>query len=131
MEAHAVGRAAGRAHRPQRPGTRRPSRIRLAWRRVRALEQEWSVAGPAIFVALAAALLIYNHVQQRVTEIAFWMGLALLGAVFTWLAQNNHHRARQDSVTGLANRLRSMATSGSSSSRRTISRPSFCSSSRA
>ena len=34
------------------------------------------MVGPSIFVALAATLLVYNHVQQRVTEIAFWLGLA-------------------------------------------------------
>src|SRR5215208_5683152 len=105
MEAHAFGRAPGRAFRPRRPGTRTPSRQRGIWARVRAFEREWSVAGPLLFVALAAALLIYNHVEQRVTELAFWMGLALLGAVFTWLVQNNHARARVDAVTSLPNRL--------------------------
>jgi HD-GYP domain-containing protein (c-di-GMP phosphodiesterase class II) len=105
MEAHTLGRAPARPRPSRRPGTRAPSRARRAWARVRAFEREWSVAGPSLFVALAGSLLIYNHVQQRVTEIAFWLGLALLGAVFTWLVQNNHHRARLDAVTGLPNRL--------------------------
>jgi two-component system cell cycle response regulator len=105
MEAHTLGRAARRAHRPVRAGSRDPSRLQRAWARVRAFEREWSVAGPAIFVGLAATLLIYNHVQKQVTDVAFWTGLALLGAVFTWLVQNNHRRARVDAVTGLPNRL--------------------------
>jgi HD-GYP domain-containing protein (c-di-GMP phosphodiesterase class II) len=106
MEAHTLGGAPGRPHRSlRRPGTRDPSRASRAWARVRAFEREWSVTGPALFVALAGSLLIYNHVEQRVTEIAFWLGLALLGAVFTWLVQNNHHRGRVDAVTGLPNRL--------------------------
>ena len=75
-------------------------------RGLRAFEREWSIAGPAVFVALAAALLIYNHVQKQVTDITFWLGLALLGAVFAWLVENNHRRARQDAVTGLPNRLK-------------------------
>ncbi len=84
----------------------RPSWIRRSWARARAFEREWSIAGPAVFVALAAALLIYNHVQKQVTDITFWLGLALLGAVFAWLVENNHRRARQDAVTGLPNRLK-------------------------
>ncbi len=105
MEAHTLRRAPGRAHRSRHPGSHRPSRASRAWARARAFEREWSIAGPALFVALAAALLIYNHVQEQVTDLAFWTGLALLGAVFTWLVQNNHRRACLDAVTGLPNRL--------------------------
>lgn len=108
MEAHPIGKTSTRAEHAQRrlrSGGRRPSRLRRAWSRVRAFEREWSVAGPALFASLAAALLIYNHVQKTVTDLVFWLGLALLGAVFTWLVQNNHRRARVDAVTGLANRL--------------------------
>ena len=101
MEAQALGSAPRRAY-----GSRRlPSRARRAWARIREFEREWSIAGPAVFVGIAAGLLIYNHVEQRVTEITFWLGLALLGAVFTWLLENNHSRARRDAVTGLGNRL--------------------------
>ncbi len=105
MEAHTLGRARARADRSPRPGARGPSRLRRAWARVRAFEREWSIGGPAAFVALAATLLIYNHVERQVTDLTFWLGLALLGAVFAWMVQNNHHRARRDAVTGLANRL--------------------------
>ena len=82
-----------------------PSLARRAWARVVEFEKEWSVSGPALFVALAGALLIDNHVHQQVPELAFWLSLALLASVFTWLVQNNHRRARVDAVTGLANRL--------------------------
>jgi two-component system cell cycle response regulator len=105
MEAHTLGRARARSRRQSRHGVPAPSRIRRAWAWVRAFEREWSVTGPALFVALAAALLIYNHVQKQVTDLAFWLGLALLGSVFAWMVQNNHHRARIDAVTGLPNLL--------------------------
>jgi HD-GYP domain-containing protein (c-di-GMP phosphodiesterase class II) len=105
MEAHTIGKASARGRRASRAGSRRPSRLRRAWKRVRDFEREWSVAGPALFAGIAATLLIYNHVQRTVTDLVFWLGLALLGAVFTWLVQNNHHRARVDQVTGLPNRL--------------------------
>ena len=72
---------------------------------MRDFEREWSVAGPALFASLAATLLIYNHVENKVTDLVFWLGLALLAAVFTWLVQNNHRRARVDAITGLSNRL--------------------------
>lgn len=97
---------------------RTPSRLRRTWTRLRAFEREWSVAGPAVFVVIAAALLIYNHASQRVPELAFWLGLALIGSVFAWLLEDNHHRAVVDAVTGLANRLqlrrdlRDLASSG-------------------
>ena len=105
MEAHTIGKASTRTRRAYRPAPQRPSRMRRAWRKIRAFEREWSVAGPALFASLAATLLIYNHVQRKVTDLVFWLGLALLGAVFTWLVQNNHRRARIDAVTGIANRV--------------------------
>jgi HD-GYP domain-containing protein (c-di-GMP phosphodiesterase class II) len=105
MEAHTIGKAQARPRRASRPGSRRPSRLRRTLKRVRDFEREWSVAGPALFASLAATLLIYNHVQEKVTDLVFWLGLALLGAVFTWLVQNNHRRARIDATTGLGNRL--------------------------
>ena len=104
MEAHTLG-SPPRKSRSLRSEVRTPSRLSRVWARIRAFEREWSVAGPAVFVVIAAALLIYNHVQQRVPELAFWLGLALIGSVFAWLLEDNHHRAVVDRVTGLANRL--------------------------
>jgi diguanylate cyclase (GGDEF)-like protein len=75
-------------------------------RRVIAFEREWAAAGPALFAGLALALLLYNHVEKQVTDLAFWLGLTLIGTVFVWLLQNNRRQSRLDPVTGLANRLR-------------------------
>lgn len=89
-----------------------PALDRRAWMRVVSFEREWSAAGPAIFAAIAVALLIYNHVQQNVTDLVFWLGLALIASVFAWMLQNHRRqskaiegRDRVDSVTGLPNRL--------------------------
>jgi GGDEF domain-containing protein len=82
------------------------SRLRRAWRRVVRFNQEWSAVGPSVFTVIAAALLVYNHVQQQVTDLIFWMGLALIGSVFTWMLQNNYRASRFDRITGLANRLK-------------------------
>ena len=93
---------------PVSPGAARGPgmRGRRVWRRVVRLNQEWSAIGPSVFAVIAGALLVYNHVERQVTDLVFWLGLALIGSVFTWLLQNNHRQARLDAVTGLANRLR-------------------------
>ena len=41
-----------------------------------------SVAGPAAFAVVAIALLVYDHLSRRVTEIVFWLTLALIVSVF-------------------------------------------------
>jgi len=97
---------ASTVHDPQRtPAGPRLSPVRRGWRTVVQFEREWLVAGPSLFAALALALLLYNHVQRQVSDLAFWIGLALIGTVFVWLLQNNHRQSRLDPVTGLANRL--------------------------
>jgi diguanylate cyclase (GGDEF)-like protein len=63
------------------------------------------MAGPAVFAVVAIGLLVYNHVEKQVTDLAFWLGLALIGSVFTWMLENNQRQARLDPVTGLANRM--------------------------
>ena len=88
-----------------KPATGLSARARRAWMRVVSFEREWSAAGPTVFVVIAAVLLIYNHVQKQVTDLVFWLGLALIASVFTWLIQNSHRKSRLDAVTGLANRL--------------------------
>jgi two-component system cell cycle response regulator len=72
---------------------------------IREFEREWSAAGPAVFVVIAATLLVYNHASQKVPDLTFWLGLGLIGSVFGWLLEDNHRRAVVDGVTGLANRL--------------------------
>jgi GGDEF domain-containing protein len=76
------------------------------------LDRWRSVIGPALFASIAIALLVYNHTHQRVTDIVFWLSLALIASVVTWMieisraqsgaiAQSTFH----DQTTGLLNRL--------------------------
>ena len=104
MEAHTLG-GSPRKSRTLKSDARKPSRFRRALARLRAFEREWRIAGPAVFVVIAATLLIYNHVQQKVPDLTFWLGLGLIGTVFAWIVEDNHRRAVVDAVTGLANRL--------------------------
>ena len=104
MEAQTLG-STPRKSRTLRSDRRKPSRLRRAWAGIREFEREWSAAGPAVFVVIAATLLIYNHASQRVPDLTFWLALGLIGSVFGWLLEDNHRRAVLDEVTGLANRL--------------------------
>jgi GGDEF domain-containing protein len=71
-------------------------------------------AGPALFAVVSIALLVYDHLNRRVTEILFWLTLALIVAVFTRMidtvrkqhgALERHSiNAFRDPVTGLRNR---------------------------
>lgn len=88
------------------------SSYRRAWARIVRFERDWSAIGPAVFSVLAVALLIYNHVLQSVTDLVFWLGIALVAAVFTWMLQNHRRQSkslegydRRDALTGLPNRL--------------------------
>jgi GGDEF domain-containing protein len=79
--------------------------LRLRWK---------SVAGPTVFAVVAVALLVYDHLNRRVTELVFWLTLALIVAVFWRMietlrrqsgALRRHERgALSDPVTGLQNR---------------------------
>jgi diguanylate cyclase (GGDEF)-like protein len=91
---------------PAIPATGLTVRVRRAWKRIVRFERQWSAAGPTLFAALAVALLLYNHFQRQVNDVVFWLGLALIGSVFTWLLQNNRRQSRLDPVTGLPNRVR-------------------------
>jgi len=67
-----------------------------------------------VFALVAIALLIYDHINRRVTELVFWLTLALIVAVFARMietvrrqsgALRQHERsALSDPVTGLENR---------------------------
>ncbi len=91
-------------------------RARDAWYELTGPGGWRTVAGPAAFAVIAIALLVFDHLQQRVPHIIFWLGLALIGAVFAWMLQASrrqvgalaeHNRnALSDRVTGLNNRLR-------------------------
>lgn len=72
----------------------------------------WStVIGPAVFAAIAVALLVYDHVHSRVTAVVFWFTLALVATIFVWLVSKTavavareHSSALTDELTGLASR---------------------------
>jgi two-component system, cell cycle response regulator len=74
-----------------------------------------SVAGPAAFATGSIALLVYDHLHQKVPQIVFWLALMLIVTVFVWMIQTSHRQhgvleehernARNDGVTGLHNRL--------------------------
>lgn len=73
-----------------------------------------SAVGPTVFAVLALALLIYDHLNRRVTELVFWLTLALVVTVFARMIETvrrqsgvlrQHERsALSDPVTGLENR---------------------------
>jgi GGDEF domain-containing protein len=75
-----------------------------------------SIAGPAAFAVIAISLLVYDHLQQKVPHVVFWLALGLIGCVFTWMLQTSRkqhgaleehtRQALSDRVTGLNNRLR-------------------------
>jgi two-component system cell cycle response regulator len=86
------------------------------------LDRWRSVIGPGLFASIAIALLVYNHVQQRVTDIVFWLSLTLIASVVTWMIETSRaqsgaiarHRqsAFNDQATGLLNRLQLEADLG-------------------
>lgn len=73
-----------------------------------------SVIGPAAFAVLAIALLVYDHFQQRVNELVFWLTLALIVSVFVRMLetirrqsdvlQQERRSKLSDQVTGLRTR---------------------------
>ncbi|MFI5028921.1 MAG: HD domain-containing phosphohydrolase [Solirubrobacterales bacterium] len=75
-----------------------------------------AVAGPVAFAIISIALLLYDHLNERVPAILVWLTLALITSVFAWMIQTSrrqhgvleeHSRnALSDQVTGLDNRLR-------------------------
>jgi diguanylate cyclase (GGDEF)-like protein len=77
----------------------------------------WRAAlGPSIFAVAAIALLVYDHLNQRVPALVFWLTLGLIGAVFvrtintlrkqSTVLEWHEESARSDQVTGLENRQR-------------------------
>lgn len=73
-----------------------------------------SIAGPAAFAVAAMALLVYDHLQERVPSLLFWLTLGLIGSVFGWMLETNRRNAGalaerqrqtlEDPLTGLENR---------------------------
>jgi len=79
--------------------------LALGWR---------SALGPTLFAVVAIALLVYDHLNQRVPALVFWLTLGLIVAVFTRMIdtlrlqstvlEQHEESARNDQVTGLENR---------------------------
>lgn len=73
-----------------------------------------AAAWPTAFATLGLALLVYDHLQQRITQLVFWLCVVLIACVFAWLVETTrrqsrtlaaeHRRAMRDPVTGLPNR---------------------------
>ena len=63
-----------------------------------------SVAWPAVFAVVALALLIYDHLQQQITHLVFWLCVGLIGCVFGWLVET----ARRQSMTLIGERRRKL-----------------------
>lgn len=79
--------------------------LALGWR---------SAIGPTVFAVVGIVLLVYDHLNQRVPALVFWLTLGLIVAVFartidTLLKQStvlewHEESARSDQITGLENR---------------------------
>jgi two-component system, cell cycle response regulator len=73
-----------------------------------------SLVGPVAFAVVGIALLVYDHVNQRVPALVFWLTLGLIVTVFVRMIETNRRQsqalARQrreavnDRTTGLRNR---------------------------
>jgi GGDEF domain-containing protein len=73
-----------------------------------------SALGPTLFAVVAIGLLVYDHLNQRVPALVFWLTLGLIIAVFTRMIdtvrlqstvlEQHEESARNDQVTGLENR---------------------------
>ncbi|HWM54107.1 MAG TPA: HD domain-containing phosphohydrolase [Solirubrobacterales bacterium] len=73
-----------------------------------------SLLAPLVFVAAAVALLVYDHVNERIPALIFWLALGLVVTVFARTLETNRRQslalerrdleAFSDRVTGLPNR---------------------------
>ena len=104
--------------RPGRPASLR-GWLRHAWRSAVGPEGWRSIVGPAAFAVVAIALLVYDHFQQRMTDLVFWLALTLIVSVFARMVETSrkqrgaleqqHRSALSDQVTGLQNRRKLQA----------------------
>lgn len=73
-----------------------------------------AMAGPTGFAVVAIGLLVYDHLNKRVSEILFWLTLGLIVAVFVRIIETNRRQSHElklqelkalnDQITGLNNR---------------------------
>jgi GGDEF domain-containing protein len=88
--------------------------IRRAWKAILGPSGWRSVVGPITFALAGVALLVYDHVNQRVPALVFWLTLGLIVTVFLRMLETNRRQSRalaeqrrdalNDRVTGLRNR---------------------------
>lgn len=88
--------------------------IQYAWNAVRGPSGWRSVIGPITFALVGIALLVYDHLNQRVPALVFWLTLGLIITVFARMIETNRRQSRalalqqrdavNDGVTGLRNR---------------------------
>jgi GGDEF domain-containing protein len=85
-----------------------------AWNAVLGPSGWRSIIGPLLFALVGIALLVYDHLNQRVPALVFWLTLGLIVTVFARMLETNRRQSRQlarqrrdavnDRVTGLRNR---------------------------
>lgn len=73
-----------------------------------------SLIGPLLFAFVGVGLLVYDHLNQRVTDVVFWLTLGLIVTVFFRMLETNRRQSQalerqrrealNDGVTGLRNR---------------------------
>lgn len=85
--------------------------------RIRALvlgSGSWrAVIGPAVFTVLAVALLVYDHFQQRVSQLVFWLTLGLIVTVFLRMLETIRRQSdvlRQEHLSELSDRVTGLRT---------------------
>lgn len=87
---------------------------RAAWAAFTGPGGSRAVALPGTFAVLALMLLVYDHLQDRIPPLVFWLCVVLIACVFAWLVETarrqsrrltvEQERAIRDRVTGLPNR---------------------------
>jgi two-component system, cell cycle response regulator len=88
--------------------------FRRAWNAVLGPSGWRSLVGPIAFAVIGIALLVYDHLNQRVPALVFWLTLGLIATVFLRMIETNRRQSRalarqrresvNDPVTGLRNR---------------------------
>lgn len=88
--------------------------VNRAWKAVLGPSGWRSIVGPAVFAVLGIGLLVYDHLNQRVPALVFWLTLGLIVTVFLRMVETNRRQSRalaeqrrnalNDHVTGLRNR---------------------------
>jgi diguanylate cyclase (GGDEF)-like protein len=88
--------------------------IRKAWSAVLGPSGWRSIVGPLAFAVVGVALLVYDHLNQRVPALVFWLTLGLIVTVFVRMLETNRRQSRElaqqrrdavnDPITGLRNR---------------------------